>query len=155
MLNDNISTITAETRDLRTTLATTQQHLAQVLVGQKVCLPAVPPPPPPPLVYAPPPAPVYAMSPYAPTPPTHATYTTDKVEEDGNATEGDAGTELGGSLYIPLTPPCKHITRVASHTRNSGVACHAVCTQSLQAVQEIKNYKWAGNVDLNIFTKLL
>ena len=95
VLNENISTITAETRDLRSTLAAAQQQIAALLASQRVAAPPTPatvyiptPPPaytpvPPPAYAAPPPAayvtatvPTYVPAPpaavptYAPTQPT-------------------------------------------------------------------------------------
>ena len=42
VLNKNISTITAETRNLRSTLAAAQQQIAALLSGQRVAAPLTP-----------------------------------------------------------------------------------------------------------------
>ena len=62
--NENISTITAKTRDLRSTLAAAQQQITSLLEGQRVAVPPTPA-----TVYAPEPLPVYAPAPYAVPPP--------------------------------------------------------------------------------------
>ena len=66
VLNKNISTITAETRDLCSTLAAAQQQIAALLVSQRMAAPPTPvtvyiPIPTP--AYTPPPPPAYATPP--------------------------------------------------------------------------------------------
>ena len=64
VLNKNISTITAETRDLCSTLAAAQQQIAALLVSQRMAAPPTPV-----TVYIPIPTPAYTPAP----PPAYAT----------------------------------------------------------------------------------
>ena len=64
VLNKNISTITAETRDLCSTLAAAQQQIAALLVSQRMAAPPTPV-----TVYIPIPTPAYIPAP----PPAYAT----------------------------------------------------------------------------------
>ena len=74
VLNENISTITAEMRDLCSTLVATPQQLASILSVQQVAAPTTPA-----TVYVPAPAPIYLPAAHVPPPPPPALYATTAV----------------------------------------------------------------------------
>ena len=74
VLNENISTITAEARDLHSTLVTAQQQLASLLAGQRVAAPATPA-----KIYVSAPIPIYTPAAYDPPPLPPAAYATTTV----------------------------------------------------------------------------